>query len=87
MERHLVLYIGSGDDQMAKFKLSIDTDIVFVILSAEAMKGNYAVSLQAGVKRSRQSGVTSTLPAPDVLDLPSDQHEEIQSDPEGDPDT
>ncbi len=64
---------------MAKLKISIDNDIDFLVLSAEATAFGYSAEVQVKVKRAGQSGAVSTLPAPDVFDLQPDQHEEIHA--------
>ena len=64
---------------MAKLKLSIDNDIDFLVLSAEAQAFGYSAEVRVKVKRASQGGVVSTLPAPDVFDLPPDQCEEIHA--------
>lgn len=63
---------------MAKLKLSIDNDIEFLVLKAEAEAFGYSSEFQVKVRRSGSNDAVSTLPTPNVLDLPQDdQHEEI----------
>lgn len=65
---------------MAKLKISIDNDIDFLVLCAEATAFGFSTEVQVKVKRAGQNGAVSTLPAPDIFDLQSDQHEEIHAD-------
>ncbi|WP_166418972.1 hypothetical protein [Cochlodiniinecator piscidefendens] len=67
---------------MAKLKIAIDNDIDYLVLSAEAAAFGYSAEVKLKVKRTGTTGAVSTLPAPDVFDLPSDQHEEIHVVPE-----
>ena len=64
---------------MAKLKLSIDNDIEFLVLKAEAEALGYSTEVQVKVKRAGSSDAVSTLPTPDALDLPHDEHEEENS--------
>lgn len=65
---------------MAKLKISIDNDIDFLVLVAAAAAFGYSAEVQVKVKRTVRNGGVSTLPAPDVFDLQSDQHEKIHTD-------
>ena len=70
---------------MAKMKITIDSDIDYVIFTAEARALGYSAEARVKLKRTARSGAVSALSAPDVIDQPSQvQHEEIHDEPEFD---
>jgi len=64
---------------MAKLKIAIDNDIDYLLFNAEAAAFGYSAEVTLKLKKTGTTGAVSTLPAPDVFDLPSDQHEEIHA--------
>ena len=72
---------------MAKLKIAIDNDIDYLVLTAEARAFGYSAEAQVKVKISGSNGAVSTLPAPDIVDQPSQvHHEEIHDEPDFDGD-